>query len=123
MAAPRPTSASASPAAGRSPRPTSCARSWTPRSQHRQVALELPRGGLHPVVVPLLALDLDEAVEHVLAERAQHELGLGGELDRLAQRLGELLDPQPLPLVGRQVVEVLLHRLGQLVALLDALEA
>src|SRR5204863_1890720 len=110
-AAPRPTSASASPAAGRSPRPTSCARCSTPRSEHRQVPLELPGGDLHAVVVPLLALDLDEAVEHVLAERAQHELGLGGELDRLAQRLGELLDAQALAIVGSEVVEVLLHRL------------
>jgi hypothetical protein len=63
------------------------------RSQNGQVALELPGRDLHAVVLPLLALDLDEAVEHVLAERAQHELGLGGELDRLAQRLGQLLDP------------------------------
>src|SRR4051812_9222080 len=92
-------------------------------SEHRQVALELPRADLHAVVLPLLALDLDVAVEHVLAERAQDELGLSGELDRLAERLGELLDPEPLPLLRREVVEVLVHRLGQLVALLDALEA
>jgi hypothetical protein len=58
----------------------------------------------------------------VLAERAQHQLGLRGQLDRLAERLGQLLDAQPLPLLGTDVVEVLLHRLGQLVALLDALE-
>src|SRR3712207_7586079 len=36
--------------------------------------------------------------------------------------LRQLLDAQPLPLVGGEVVEVLLHRLRQLVALLDALE-
>src|SRR4051794_25005999 len=45
------------------------------------------------------------------------------QLDGLAERLRQLLDPQPLPLVGRQVVEVLLHRLRQLVTLLDSLEA
>src|SRR3954463_16522157 len=44
-------------------------------SEHGQVALELPGADLHAVVLPLLALDLDVAVEHVLAERAQHELG------------------------------------------------
>src|SRR4051812_16662918 len=58
-------------------------------SQDRQVALQLPRRDLHAVVLPLLALDLDVAVEHVLAERPQHELGFRGQLDRLAQRLGE----------------------------------
>src|SRR5690349_2660030 len=84
-------------------------------SEDRQVALELPSGHLDAVVLPLLALDLDVAVEHVLAERAQHELGLRGELDRLAERLGQLLDPEPAALLRRQVVEVLLHRLRQLV--------
>src|SRR3954447_25686567 len=63
-------------------------------SEHGQVALELPGADLHAVVLPLLALDLDVAVEHVLAERAQDELGFGGDLDRLAQRLGELLDAE-----------------------------
>src|SRR4051794_41339927 len=90
------------------------------RSEDRQVALELPGGDLDAVVLPLAALDLDEAVEHVLAERAQDELGLGGDLDRLAQRLGQLLDAQPPALVGREVVEVLLHRLRAPVALLPA---
>ena len=94
-----------------------------PGSEDRQVALELPGRDLDAVVVPLLALDLDVAVEHVLAQRAQHELGLGGQLDRLAQRLGQLLDPEAPALVRRQVVEVLLHRVGQLVAVLDALQA
>src|SRR4051812_49689429 len=92
-------------------------------SEHGQVALELPGTDLHAVVVPLLALDLDVAVEHVLAERAQNELGLRRDLDRLAERLGQLLDAEPPALLGRQVVEVLLHRLGQLVALLDPLES
>src|SRR3954449_578599 len=91
-------------------------------SEHGQVALELPGADLHAVVLPLLALDLDVAVEDVLPERAQDELGLRRDLDRLAERLGELLDAEPLALVRRQVVEVLLHRLGQLVAALDALQ-
>src|SRR3954453_18501715 len=92
-------------------------------SEPGQGALELPGADLHAVVLPLLALDLDVAVEHVLAEAAQDELGLRRELDRLAQGLRELLDPEAPPLVGRQVVEVLLHGLGQLVAALDPLEA
>jgi len=66
-----------------------------PHLEHRQVALELPGRDLHPVVVPLLALDLDVAVEHVLAEGAKDELGLGRQLDRLAQALGQLLDTEP----------------------------
>src|SRR3954453_1120473 len=77
-----------------------------------QVALELPGRDLDAVVVPLLALDLDVAVEDVLPERAEHEFGLGRALDRFAERLGELLDAEAPALVRRQVVEVLLHRLG-----------
>src|SRR6202042_1995138 len=38
------------------------------RLEHGEVALELPGGHLDPVVLPLLALDLDVAVEHVLTE-------------------------------------------------------
>ena len=52
-----------------------------------EVPIELPLGDLNPVVLPLLPLDLDVAVEDVLAEGAQHELRLGRELDGLAQRL------------------------------------
>ena len=106
--------------ADRPPRPAAAHRV---RLEHRQVAVELPLGDLHPVVLPLLPLDLDVAVEDVLAEGAEHQLRLGRQLDRLAQRLGQLLDSQLLPLLRTDVVEVLLHRLGQLVALLDALEA
>src|SRR4051794_30023258 len=85
-----------------------CTGAWPPRarsrarcrrrprgSEDRQVAVELPLGDVHPVVVVLLALDLDVAVEHVLAERAQDELGLGRQLDRLAEALGQLLDAEP----------------------------
>src|ERR671916_728445 len=91
--------------------------------EDRQVAVELPLGDLHPVVLPLLALDLDVAVEDVLAEGAQHQLRLGGQLDRLAERLGELLDPEPAPLLGGDVVQVLLHRLRQLLGPLHPLPA
>ena len=59
--------AAARPVPIRDPTPTG-------RSEDRQVAVELPLGHLDAVVLPLLALDLDVAVEHVLAERAQHEL-------------------------------------------------
>src|SRR3954469_237593 len=98
---------------------TSCSRA---SSEDRQKLLDLVRRDLHPVVLPLLPLDLDEAVEGVLAEDAKDELGLRGELDRLSQRLRQLLDAAALALLGSEVVEVLLHRLGQLVAMLDALE-
>ena len=66
-----PTCASTSPARRRSAIPTAARRGAL---EHRQVALQLPGRDLDAVVVPLLALDLDVAVEHVLAERAQHEL-------------------------------------------------
>ena len=59
--------------AARAPSPPTCSRR-APVSDDRQVAVELPLRDLHAVVVPLLALDLDVAVERVLAERAQHEL-------------------------------------------------
>src|SRR5829696_9888406 len=99
---------------GQSPCPATSSR-YERASENRQVAVELPLGHLDPVVLPLLALDLDEAVEDVLAEGPQHQLRPGRQLDRLTEGLRELLDPQPLPVVRRQVVQVLLHRLGQLV--------
>jgi hypothetical protein len=37
------------------------------------------------------------------------ELRVGGQLDRVTDRLGQLLDPQASAVVGRQVREVLLH--------------
>src|SRR6185312_10498819 len=114
---------SSSPAIGNVPDAAAVGKAADLPSEDRQVALELPRADLHAVVLPLLALDLDVSVEHVLAERTQHELGLRRDLDRLAERLRKLLDPETAALLGRQVVEVLLHRLGELVALLDALEA
>ena len=43
-------------------------------SENREVALKLPRSDLDAVVLPLLALDLDVAVEDVLAQRPQDEL-------------------------------------------------
>src|SRR3954449_3360648 len=91
-------------------RPASTTSSRT-SSEDRQELLDFVRRDLHPVVLPLRALDLDEAVEGVLAEDPEDQLGLSGDLDRLAQRLGQLLDPAAVALLGRQVVEVLLHRL------------
>src|SRR4029079_994465 len=80
---------------------------------------DLVRRDLHPVVVPFLPLDLNEATEGVLAKGAQDQLRLGRDLDRLAERRRQLLDPLVRQLRLGEVVEVLLHRLGQLVALLD----
>src|SRR3954454_9879074 len=102
------------------PASTTCSRT---SSEDRQELLDFVRRDLHAVVLPLRALDLDEAVEGVLAEDAEDQLRLGSDLDRLAQGLGELLDPPAMALLRGQVVEVLLHRLGQLIAVLDPLEA
>ena len=55
------------------PRPSSACSA--PRANlEQEVAVKLPAGDLDAVLVPFAALDLDVAVEGVLAERAQHEL-------------------------------------------------
>src|SRR5581483_980903 len=74
------------------------------------------------VLVPLLPLQLDVAVEDVWAERLLRELRPGKLVDRLAQRLGEGDDASLAPLLGGQVVQVRLHRIRELIALLDPLE-
>ena len=51
------------------------------------------------------------------------ELRLGELVDRLAERLGSETIPRSRRCSAVEVVEVRLHRLGQLVALLDPLEA
>src|SRR5437870_10296811 len=89
--------------------------------ENGQVLLHLPVGELDAVLVPLLPLQLDVAVEDVRSERLAHELRLRELVDRLAQSLGEGDDAALAPLLGGQVVEVRLHRVGQLVAPLDPL--
>ena len=59
----------------------------------------------------------------MVAERLACELGGGKLVDRLAEGLREGDNAARLPVLGGELVEVLLHRLGLLVALLDALEA
>src|SRR5258708_38937925 len=86
------------------------------RSENRQVLLHLPVGELDAVLVPLLPLQLDVAVEDVRAEGLPGELGTGELVDRLAQRLGEGDDPALAALLGGEVVQVGLHRLGQRIA-------
>src|SRR4051812_24136374 len=92
-------------------------------SENGQVLTELPFGQLNPVLVPLPALQLDIAVEDVRAERLPRQFRLRQLVDRLAEGLGERHDAALAPLFGGQVIEVRLHRVGQLVALLDPLEA
>src|SRR5262245_45662730 len=98
------------------------AAAWINDLQDSQVLLHLPVGQLDAVLVPLLPLQLDVAVEDVRAERLAHERRLRELVDRLAERLGEGDDAALTPLLGGEVVEVRLHRIGQLVALLDPLE-
>src|ERR1035441_7585409 len=69
-------------------------------SWDRQVAVELPAGHLHAVLLPFAALDLHVAVEGVLAERAQRDLRVGGQLDRRTERLGQLLDAPAATFLG-----------------------
>src|SRR3970040_64553 len=91
--------------------------------ERREVLLLLPLGDLDAVLVPLLALELDVAREDVLAERPPHEIRRRELVDRLAERLGQGDDPALAPLLCRQAVQVPLHRLRELVLLLDPLEA
>src|SRR5206468_7598526 len=60
--------------------------------------------------------------EDVSAERLAGELRLRELVDRLTESLGERDDPARLAVLGRELVEVLLHGLRKLVALLDPLE-
>ena len=52
-----------------------------------EIPVQLPFRELHPVLVPLLPLQLDVAVEDVRAERLAGELGPGQLVDCLAERL------------------------------------
>src|ERR1051325_287409 len=63
-----------------------------PDSEDRQVLLHLPVRELHAVLVPLLSLQLDVAVEDVGAEGFARNLGLRQLVDRLAERLGEAIN-------------------------------
>src|SRR6267142_2476805 len=74
--------------------------------EDRQIPVELPARQLDAVVVPLLALQLDVAVENVRPERFPRELGLGQRVDRLAQRLRQRDDASLPPLLWSQVIEV-----------------
>src|SRR5215213_3198887 len=123
------------PARPRSRRCTSCrvksvplqagarAPAWSGELQRRQVAIEFPLSQLHPILVPLGALEPDVVVEDVVTEGLADELGPGQLVDRLAKGLRERDDPALAPLLRREVVQVRLHRGGQLVAALDPLEA
>ena len=73
---------------------------WSEPPQDREEVLDLPGRHLDAVVLPLLALDLDEAPEGVLTEDRSTSLRLGRDLDRLAERLGELLDAALVALLG-----------------------
>src|SRR5436305_7300548 len=75
-------------------------------SKNRQVLVHLPLGELDAVLVPLLPLQLDVAVEDVRPERRPHELRLRQLRDRLAERLRQGDDPAVRTLLGRQAVEV-----------------
>src|SRR5215210_1453943 len=103
------------------------ATSPTPRStkllQDGQILLYLVGRHLNAVFLELRPLQLKEPGEDVLSQALVQELRVLGLLDGLAEVGGQALDAELLPLFVREMVEVALHRLGQLVALLDTLEA
>src|SRR5439155_25886075 len=92
-------------------------------SENGQVLVELPLGELHAVVVPFAPLQLDVAVEDVGAQRLPGEFGACQLVDRLAGGLGQRDDSSLPTLLRGEVVQVRLHRVGQVVAVLDPLEA
>src|ERR1700756_2167945 len=91
-------------------------------SENGEVAVEFPLAELDAVLVPFLPLQLDVAVEDVRAEGLAGELRTGQLVDRLAEPLRQRDDSPLAALLRSQVVQVRLHRIGQLVALLDPLE-
>src|SRR6478609_5975524 len=93
------------------------------RSEHREEAAQLVGGDLRAVLLPLALLVLQHEVEHVLAQRLGDELGPLHDRDRVLQRGGQRLDAQRAALGVGQLPHVVVGALGQLVALLDALEA
>src|SRR5437763_1900857 len=68
-------------------------------------------------------LQFDVGREHLLPERLLDPLGAGHLLDRRSQHLRQVVHTQREPLLLREVVEVAFDRFGQLVPLLDPLEA
>src|SRR5829696_1751217 len=90
--------------------------------KNRQELLDLVWRDLLPVLLELRALDLQEPRVDVLTQSLLQELGTLDLPDRFAEVDGQCLDTHLLALVDGEVVEVALHRLGELVAFLDAFE-
>src|SRR5436305_5352370 len=94
----------------------------SPRSQDREVALDLERGDVGLVRVPFGALVADEPLEDMLAQGLSDELGLFHLDDRLLEGPGQRRDALGQPLLGCHLVQVGGQFGGQVVALLDAFE-
>ena len=56
-----------------------------PRSQLRQILLQLERGDLLAVLIPFLMLVAQEVFERMLAEHIRHEVGLLHDLQSLVK--------------------------------------
>src|SRR5687768_15450493 len=87
---------------------------------NRQVAIQLPLRDVDAVVVPLLGLGLDVALEDVLAQGGLDDLIALEVLDRAAQRARQHLEAARL---GVDLVEVLFDRHGRRQLAPDAVEA
>src|SRR5688500_6241084 len=85
-------------------------RTTQPLLERLEVPIDLPGRDLHAVLIPLLGLGLDEALEDVLAERLADDLVARQLVERLAQGARQLADLARLELGGIEVVEVLLDR-------------
>src|SRR5690606_30398707 len=92
-------------------------------SDHREHLVAFEDRDLTTVGIPLGALVAQEEVEDVLAQRLGEELGALGDVDRLEEGAGQWLDPQAATLALGQRPDVVLGLTGQLVLLLDALQA
>src|SRR4030081_1403522 len=83
-----------------------------------EVSVELPRGDLLLIVLPLHLLSLDETFEEVDTQRIAHHLVLAEVLEGFSEVGGKVAELVPRDALGIEGLEVLLDRWrqGQLLA-------
>src|SRR6202011_2972539 len=88
-----------------------------------EVSVELPRGDLLLIALPLHLLRLDKTFEEVDTQRIAHHLVLAEVLQRLGKRSGEVAELVASEALGIERVEVLFDRWRQGKLLTDPGEA
>src|SRR6195952_1909061 len=92
-------------------------------SDDREHPVALEGGDLAAVLLPLRTLVAEEELIDVLAERLGEQLGVLGDLDRVVQVLGQLLESEGLALAVVERPDVVLGLARELVLLLESLHA